>query len=73
VIDVSDPARPSLLGSLDTPGSALDLELVGNLVYLADRSGLRVIDVSNPSAPVEVGSFVTPTESWCVDVVGNIA
>ncbi len=57
VIDVSNPAAPVEIGALDTPGYAYDVEVVGELAYVADRdSGLRVIDVSNPAAPVEIGS-----------------
>ena len=38
------------LGALDTPGSARDVEVVGDLAYVADgSSGLRIIDVSNPT------------------------
>ena len=45
---------------LDTPDFGRDVEVVGELAYLADRgSGLRVIDVSNPEAPVELGAFAT--------------
>jgi hypothetical protein len=58
VIDVSNPLAPVELGSLDTPGDALDVEVAGRLVFVADGTqGLRLIDASNRAAPVEVGSY----------------
>jgi len=39
VIDVSDPFHPSLLGTVDTPGTATDLAVAGGLLYLADGGG----------------------------------
>ncbi len=42
------------MGSLDTPSFAYDIEVVGELPYVADGvAGLRIIDVSNPAEPVE--------------------
>ena len=49
------------VGTLDTPGYARDVEVMGDLAYVADGdSGLRVIDVSNPAFPVELGALGTP-------------
>jgi hypothetical protein len=47
------------LGGLDRDWSyAVDVEVVGDLAYVADgSSGLRVIDVSNPAFPVEFGAL----------------
>ena len=40
------------VGALDTPGSAIGVEVVGDLAYVANCwSGLRIIDVSNPALP----------------------
>jgi CSLREA domain-containing protein len=52
--DVSDPAAPVLLGSLDTT-SASDVAVLGDRAFVADgSSGLRVVDVSDPGSPREV-------------------
>ncbi len=59
-----------------TPGDAYDIEVVGDLAYVADgRSGLRIIDVSNPAAPVEIGALDTPSSgrAWDIEVVGDLA
>lgn len=66
IVDVSDPARPRLAGSLmhtdtwplpaGTP--SLDLVLAGRWVFCAcGPAGLLVLDVSNPVAPTVVGTY----------------
>ena len=72
IIDVSNPAAPTEVGSFDTPGQSYDVQVVGSLVYVADDSWLRIIDVSNPAAPTEVGSFNTPADAWNVQVVDDL-
>ena len=62
------------LGVFDTPDSALDVEVVGDLAYVAAHySGLRVIDVSNPASPVELGAFDIDWSVGSVEVVGDLA
>jgi hypothetical protein len=73
VLDLSNPAAPTLVGSYQTPRSRIfpppDLGVYaparavakGDYAYVAWNSdGLRVLDVSSPSNPVELGSFVPP-------------
>jgi hypothetical protein len=41
----------------ETPGSALQVEVVNDFLYVADGiRGLRIADISNPLVPIEVGS-----------------
>jgi hypothetical protein len=50
VLDVSSPAFPSLLFTLDTSGSANDVALAGGYAFVADGgAGLQIIDVTSPS------------------------
>ncbi len=71
VVDLSNPASPTLAGSYQTPRSRIfpppDLGVYaparaaakGDYGYVAWNSdGLRVLDLSTPSNPVELGSFV---------------
>jgi hypothetical protein len=58
IIDVKDPAQPTLVGSLDLPPSAgtidwkgTGLTVAGQEVYFITPSGVKVIDVSTPSHP----------------------
>jgi hypothetical protein len=80
VIDVSNPAFPVDLGALDTPDEAYDVEVVGDLAYVAggwclDGCGgnLCIIDVSNPAFPVELGVLYTSDYANDVEVVGDLA
>jgi len=53
VIDVSDPASPSLSGSLGIGGDpTISLAVSGNYAYVVDSDSddLKVIDVSNPAS-----------------------
>ena len=36
VIDVSTPASPQIIGSVDTPGDAWSVTVVGTTAYVAD-------------------------------------
>jgi hypothetical protein len=73
IIDISNPAVPTLSGAYDTPGSSYSVQVVGNLAYVADNwSGLSVIDVSNPATPTLRGSYDTPGTAYGVQVVGNL-
>ena len=56
VVDASNPFVPVIIGTADTPGSALDVAVSGNYCYMADGVDLKVIDISNPQAPQIVGS-----------------
>jgi hypothetical protein len=62
------------VGALDTPGQAYDVEVVGDLAYVADGgAGLRVIDIFDPAAPIELGALDTPGIALDVEVVGDLA
>jgi hypothetical protein len=74
IINISNPAAPTLAGSYDTNGYAMGVEVVGNYAYVGDRdSGLQIINISNPVAPSLSGSYNTTGEAVGVQVVGNYA
>jgi len=74
VFDVSDPANPTEMSTIDTPGSAVGIALSGNYAFVADDTGgLRVLDISNPAAPPEVGSETTSANVTDVAVQDNYA
>jgi hypothetical protein len=58
VYEVSNPAQPTPIGSLnfDNTSSASTLFLAGQTLYLAQGS-LKIIDVSDPTTPAQVGSY----------------
>ena len=71
-----DPASPTLVSSLSTPGSCRDVEVVGDYAYLVSQpfgepSGLLVIDISNPGYPGQVGFCETAGKSEGLAIAGQ--
>jgi hypothetical protein len=62
VLDVSSPSSPSLVGTYnyDSFGTASQLYVLDNYVYLANSSGLKVLDVSNPALPTLAADYNVP-------------
>jgi hypothetical protein len=55
ILDISDPAHPTSVGFMDTPGNAGDALIVGRYAYVSDLgNGLAVIDISNVGSPTTV-------------------
>jgi hypothetical protein len=66
--------QPELLGWMDLPGFANQVELVGNYCFIAAGSaGLQVVDVSDRRAPRIVGSLSTVGNAYDVTVAGTLA
>lgn len=62
VYDISTPASPRLVGSVETNGQAIGVTIAGSKAYVADGSaGVTVVDVSTPTAPAVLGSLVLRT------------
>ncbi len=65
---------PGILGSVDTPDTAIRVAVSGAVAYVADfSSGLQLIDVSDPGSPVILGSVDTPGSAVSVAVSGAVA
>jgi hypothetical protein len=73
IIDVSVPSMPVVTGTVETPGFALDVEVVGSFSYVADFTAFLVIDTSDPAAPTIVGSLETPGRARDLAISGNHA
>ncbi|MDX1439858.1 MAG: T9SS type A sorting domain-containing protein, partial [Rubricoccaceae bacterium] len=72
ILDVSDPANPQIIGGWNSGNQAFGMDLVGDILYLANGfSGLVALDVSDPADVQELGSF--PMGSNTVDVVVDSA
>ncbi len=72
ILDVSDPAVPVEIGSVD-PGPAHGIEVLGDYAYIAAGGNkMAVVDVSDPTNPVEVGSGGIPGVALDVGVIGNL-
>ena len=67
IIDISNPADPTLLSTLDTPGSARAIKLSsdGYTAYVSDDTfGLQIVDVTDSANPVILSNFNTEGNSW---------
>ena len=74
VIDISNPAAPSIVGGCVTPGYAFGVSVSGNYAYVAAGvAGLQVVNISNRSLPTVAGSVDTPGAAKDVAVAGNYA
>ena len=78
VYDISDPAAPALLTTFVARGTAMEIDVAGDLVYLVteaflagEEAGLQIIDVTDPESPFEVGFWVGDVKD--VEVVGGYA
>ncbi|MCP4350851.1 MAG: hypothetical protein GY795_35745, partial [Desulfobacterales bacterium] len=80
VINISNPASPSLTGSYDSPKigdvsmPAYDVHVSGNYAYVVFAAdGLRIIDISNPASPSPTGHYNNVLIAKSVHVSGNYA
>jgi hypothetical protein len=62
VIELTDPAKPRLRGSMDFPDARgpNGLEIAGTVVFAAGGQTVQAIDVSAPEMPKELGRLTAP-------------
>jgi hypothetical protein len=79
ILDVSDPANPSIVGTSTTLREGAppwvapsDVMVVGKHAFVTDGD-LYVLDISNPVAPVQVSLYTTPASAEGVCIVGHYA
>ncbi len=70
VIDISNPAAPTEVGSFGDMGCLCRMTVSGTTTYVADCcAGLRILDTARPDSVFEVGcSGLAGIDSRCVDV-----
>ena len=74
VIDISNPASPFIVGSLNNQHHMLGLTAFGSHLYVADADlGLQVIDISNPATPSLLSTLQIPGSAFDVAVSDSIA
>ena len=68
-IDLTDPASPTVIGSVETLGTVYGITIVGDKAYcVTPTTGLQIIDISNPESPQIIGSVDTPGYAYSVAV-----
>ncbi len=68
------PFVPALVGSFNTTGFAIGVEVSGYLAFVADfDAGLRVFDITNEASPTLLGTYNSPGSALRVAVDGDLA
>jgi hypothetical protein len=71
IVDISNLASPSVVGTYNTTGIACRVAVAGDLAFVADgSSGLHVMDITNPASPVPVSTYDTPGGGLGVGLAG---
>ncbi len=74
VIDVHDPAQPSVVGAIPTVSQAGSVRVRDRYAFLTDTgAGLQIIDVSEPSTPVLVATWNTVGLARGICLAGDYA
>ncbi len=71
IADVTDPANPTVLGTLDLLADAEDVVVDGSYAYVSCANGIHVVDIANPAAPVEEGAVTTTSSCYNVAKSGD--
>jgi hypothetical protein len=58
IVDVSDPARPVLVGTHDLSSHVSSVAVYGDDLYVS-AGALHLMDLAAPAAPVEIGTYVS--------------
>jgi hypothetical protein len=66
VYDTTNPAAPTLISVAESDGPMWDLEAVGDYVYVANGSVLRIVDMSDPFDPIDLGSTGRAAVGICI-------
>jgi hypothetical protein len=60
IIDVTSPASPAKLGSVELEGEPYDVTIADNIAYVSlQTKGLAIVDVSDPAAPEVLSAYDT--------------
>lgn len=73
VVNIADPAHPTVVTSLDLGGYADGAAISGNTLYLANGFDLQVLSIANPLAPVPITSYADGGWIFDVEVNGSLA
>ena len=60
IVNISNPASPSLSGSLTLSGTPTNIAVSGNYAYITSTNNaqeLQIINISDPSSPNQIGNY----------------
>jgi hypothetical protein len=74
ILDATNPAAPVRVGYAILPGTVCDIDVAGNIAYVANiEAGLQIVDLSDPAHPAVIGSLDTPGEARAVSFSNGYA
>jgi hypothetical protein len=79
ILDITNPATPTLLGRFRTMWTIYDFKIQNNLAFIATGSSepyigeFDVVDISNPAAPSLLDTLMYQWEALNVEVIGSYA
>jgi PGF-pre-PGF domain-containing protein len=72
ILDITDPASPTLIGSYETQDPIYDIEIADNYAYVANYgNGLIILNITDPTSPELIGNYDTTALTSAVAVTGN--
>ncbi|ETR66869.1 MAG: hypothetical protein OMM_05442 [Candidatus Magnetoglobus multicellularis str. Araruama] len=73
ILDITDPSRPHVIGSLESISWAYDTIIRNNIAYILTGQYLYSVDITNPSSPIIIGSVGKPGDGRNFTIVNDIA
>jgi len=73
VLDISNPAQPSVVGYCSLPRAAFVVVVDGKYAYVGTDYNLSVVDITNPAAPVYVGMADAYDQVEDLAIAGDVA
>jgi hypothetical protein len=73
ILEVTHASTPAEVSAYATPGpDARDLEIVGDLIYVADGAGgVDAVDIRQPSHPTRIGSYTLLGDAHDAAIAGD--
>ena len=66
IFDITDPVHPVTRGHFNTPGSSLEVQVIGDVAYLYSADRFRILDMSNRDQPSLIGRIDFSAKSFIV-------
>jgi len=74
IFDISNPQLPTLLSTFPTNNTAVGIDAVGSIAYIAThQAGLDIVDFSDPSNPTLITNFDSGRSTQDVQIIDNLA
>lgn len=74
IIDIANPAKPSILGTIDLKTTATTLKCTGDIALIATASGsLQAVAIGNPRQPILLSTIPLPGKPYFLEVRPKLA